>query len=137
MLLDLSNKLDREKAKAYINKLFMDNSKIELKKIGQKRSLKINAYLHICLTLYAIEFGYTIEEAKTFFKRKCDFMIYEKNGEKYLRKTSKLDNAECSKFVEFIRNFASQQGCYIPDAEEYKENKFSIDKSIENHKQYL
>ena len=64
-------------------------------------------------------------------------MVYEKNGEKFLRKTSKLDNNDCSKFVEWIRNYSSQQGLYIPDAEEYKTNKFNIDKEINNFKQYL
>jgi len=137
MLLDLTIPLEVKKAESYLAKLIEGKSKIELKKINNKRSLKINSYLHICLTLYAVEFGYSIDEAKTFFKRKCDFMIYTKNGERYLKKTSKLDNNDCSKFVEFIRNFSAEQGCYIPDAEEYKENQFNIDKSINNHKQYL
>ena len=64
-------------------------------------------------------------------------MVYEKNDIKFLKKTSKLDNSECSKFVEWIRNYASQNGCYIPDAEEYKLNKFNIDKQININKQFL
>lgn len=137
MLYNLSNPVDVKQAEARFKSLIKNSKEIELKEVRQKRSLKINAYLHICITLYAIEFGYTLYEAKTYLKRQCGFMVYEKEGVKYLRQTSKLNNDECSKFVEWIRNFASEQGCYIPDAEEYKLNQFGIDKEINNHKQYL
>ncbi len=137
MLLDLSNPLDINKANSYFKSLLDSKSKIELKKIIPKRSLQLNKFLHVCITLFAIELGYTLEEAKTLLKRSCDFMIYEKNGQKFLRKTSKMDNKECSEFGEWIRNYASQQGIYIPDASEYLENKFNIDKEIDKHKQYL
>lgn len=137
MLLDLSNNTDVKKSETYLRKLIEGKSKIELKKIIPKRSLKLNSYLHICITLYAIEFGYTLYEAKTFLKRECNFMVYTKDNVKYLKQTSKLDNEECSKFVEFIRNFSSQNGCYIPTSEEYLDNKFNIDKEINNYKQYL
>lgn len=137
MLLDLSNPLDVNKADTYFKKLLKNKDKIELKKITSKRSLNLNAFLHVCISIFAIELGYTLEEAKTLLKRSCDFMIYEKNGQKFLRKTSKMDNKECSEFVSWIRNYASKQGIYIPDASEYLENKFNIDKEIDKHKQYL
>ena len=137
MFLDLSNPTELKKAETYFSKLAESKEKIELKKLIQKRSLNLNSYLHVVITLFAIEYGYTLDEAKTLLKRECGFMVYENKGTKFLKKTSKLDNMECSKFVEWIRNYASQQGLYIPDAEEYKTNKFNIDKDINNHKQYL
>jgi len=137
MLLDFSNTTDVKKGEIYFTKLVESNSKIELKKINNNRSISLNSYLHVCITLYAIHFGYTLDESKTLLKRMCNFMTYKKNGIKFLKKTSKLDNKECSIFVEWIRNHAAEQGCYIPDAEEYKTNKFTIDKDINNHKQYL
>lgn len=137
MLYDLSDKTDVKNAENYFCKLNEGKSKIELKKILPKRSITLNSYLHVCISLFAIEFGYTLEESKTLLKRKCSFMIYEKKGIKFLKKTSKLDNLECSKFVEFIRNYASQQGLYIPDADEYLTNKFNIDKEINKNKEYL
>jgi hypothetical protein len=137
MLLDLSNTMDVKKSDSYYTKLKDSGCKIELKKINDKRSVSLNSYLHVCITLFAIDYGYTLEEAKTLLKRMCNFMTYEKNGSKFLKKTSKLDNLECSKFVEWIRNYASKQGLYIPDAEEYKTNRFTIDKEINNQKQYL
>ena len=137
MKYDLSSNLELNQFNTYSNKLKESRSKIELKKIGAKRSISINSYLHVCISLFAIEFGYTLAESKTMLKRECDFMVYEKNGVKFLKETSKQSNEECSKFVEWIRNYSSEQGLYIPDAEEYKENQFSIDKEIDKHKTYL
>lgn len=48
-----------------------------------------------------------------------------------------MNSQECSEFIEWVRNYSAQEGLYIPDAEEYKLNKFNIDKEINNHKQYL
>ena len=137
MQLDLSNTVDIKKGQLYFTKLVEGKSKIELKKITAKRTISLNSYLHVCVTIYAIHFGYSLYESKIFLKRKCDFMVYEKNGVKYLKQTSKLDNSDCSKFVEFIRNFSAQNGCYVPSPEEYKSNKFEIDREINNQKQYL
>jgi hypothetical protein len=137
MKFDLNNTFERNKYDTYSDKLKLSNSKVELKKLGANRTIPLNSYLHVCISLFAIEYGYTLAEAKTMLKRLCEFMVYEKNGEKFLIETSKQNNDECSRFVEWIRNYSSQQGLYIPDADEYKENKFSIDKEIDKHKTYL
>ena len=137
MILNLTNSIDVKKAEIYLRKLIDGKCKIELRKIIPSRTLNLNKYLHICISIYAIEFGYTLEESKTQLKRLCSFMIYEKNGDKFLKQTSKLDNKDCSLFVEWIRNYSADKGCYIPDAEEYKTNKYEIDKEINKNKQYL
>ncbi len=137
MKYDLANNLELKQFDTYSDKLKESNSKVELKKLSNKRSISINSYLHVCISLFAIEYGYTLSEAKTLLKRECEFMRYEKNGSIFLVETSKQSNDECSKFVSWIRNYASKQGLYIPDAEEYKENKFSIDREIDKHKTYL
>ena len=137
MYLDFANEIDVKRGENHLRKLIESKSKSEVRGISGKRTIKLNSYLHVCITLYAIHFGSTLEEAKTDLKRLCSFMVYEKNGSKYLKETKKLNNDDCSKFVEWIRNFSAQNGCYIPDAEEYKTNKYTIDKEINNHKQYL
>ena len=137
MLLDFTKEIDVKRGSKHLLKLINSKSQAEVKEIIGKRTVKLNSYLHVCISLYSIHFGYTLKESKTDLKRWCSFMVYEKNGKKYLKETSKLDNSECSKFVEWIRNYASQQGLYIPDADEYKANRFTIDKEINNHKQYL
>ena len=137
MLLDLAIQEDLKKAELYFKTMVISKFKIELKRILPNRSISLNSYLHVCISLFSIEFGYTLEESKTLLKRKCSFMIYEKNGLKFLKKTSTLNNQECSEFVEFIRNYAAQHNLYIPDADEYKTNKFNIDKEINKNKEYL
>jgi hypothetical protein len=137
MLLDLAIQEDLKKAELYFKTMVISKFKIELKRILPNRSISLNSYLHVCISLFSIEFGYTLEESKTLLKRKCSFMIYEKNGLKFLKKTRELNNKECSEFVEFIRNYAAQHNLYIPDAEEYKTNKFNIDKEINKNKEYL
>ena len=137
MLLDLAIQEDLKKAELYFKTMVISKFKVELKRILPNRSISLNSYLHVCISLFSIEFGYTLEESKTLLKRKCSFMIYEKNGLKFLKKTSTLNNKECSEFVEFIRNYAGKQNLYIPDAEEYKTNKFNIDKEINKNKEYL
>ena len=66
MILDLNIAPDKKKAEMYFSKLLNDGSKIELKKIAKKRTLNQNSYLHAILTLYATEWGWTLEEAKTY-----------------------------------------------------------------------
>lgn len=137
MKYDTTDIIQQTESKIYLKKLIKQGKKIELKAIHNKRSNPLNAYLHVCITMYAIEFGYTLEEAKTYLKRMCSFMVYEKNDTKFLRKTSSLDNLECSEFVNWIRTYAGTHGLNIPTAEEYKQNSFAIDREISKYKEYL
>lgn len=132
------NRLDKFQENKLQARLEATKDKIvEFKEVRQKRSLTQNAYLHVCITLYAIEFGYTLNEAKTDLKRECSFMRYEKNGKQYLKETSKMDSKELTNFIDWLRNYASQNGCYIPKSEEYLTNRVAIDNQIETNKQYL
>jgi hypothetical protein len=134
---DLSKELDRISVQVKLNALKNKGAEIELKEIKPLRSLQANKYLHVCLALYGIEFGYTLEEVKTDMKRMCSFMTYEKNGKKFLRHTSKMQTDELTKFIEWIRTYSAQNGLYIPSADEYKINRISIDNEIERHKEWL
>ena len=137
MLLDLSKTIDKKKFKEYGDFLLNKEHQVQLQKIISKRTIQQNKYLHVCITLFAIEFGYTLDEAKTLLKRSCDFMMYEKNNNKFLHKTSLLDINDLTKFIEWIRNYAGVNGLYIPTSEEYISNRFEIDREIEKSKQYL
>jgi len=132
------NRLDKFQENKLQARLEATKDKIvEFKEVRQKRSLTQNAYLHVCITLYAIEFGYTIEEAKTHLKRNCEFMKYEKKGEIFVKRTRYMDSKELTNFIDWLRTYASQNGCYIPTSEEYLTNRVSIDNQIETNKQYL
>lgn len=137
MKYDLSNTKDladfRNKETLYREQ----GKKVELKVIREKRTLSQNAYLHVCITLFAIEFGYTLDESKTHLKRSCHFMRYDKSGETYLKRTRDLNTKELTKFIEWLRTYSAEKGCYIPTADEYKEQQFAIDREISKFKEYL
>lgn len=121
MKYNLSIKDDINKVKLYINDLVKKGSKIEVKELREKRTISQNAYLHVCLTIFALETGYTLEEIKVVLKRDYG-LYYEKNGKKFLKSTSKMDTKEMTDFIEYIRTKAGIEGIYIPDADEYKCN---------------
>jgi hypothetical protein len=135
MKYDRSNTFEENKLQARIEAT--KDKVVEFKEVRQKRSLSQNAYLHVCVTLYAIEFGSTLNEAKTDLKRACSFMRYEKNGKVYLKETSKMDSKELTDFIDWLRTYSAQKGCYIPSSEEYLSNRIAIDNQIETNKQYL
>ena len=137
MNFDFEHILDVKIAETYLAKLIKDKSKCKMTKPREVRSISQNAYLHVVITLYSIEFGYTLNESKTDLKRLCEFMVYEKDGKPYLRETKKMDSKELTLFIDWIRNYAAQNGLYIPTSEEYLTNKHSIDNEIDKFKTYL
>ncbi len=137
MKYDTNNQYDTNQARTKLDWLIEHKKLIEIKEIRAKRSLSLNAYYHVCVSLYAVHFGYTLYEAKTDLKRLCPFMTYVNNGKMYLVQTSKQDSKELSLFVEWIRNYSAKGGYYILDAEEYLMNKFAVDKEISNSAAYL
>jgi len=135
MKLDLSLEFDQNKFKTYSEKLISDGSKCELKVIRHKRSIPQNAYFHVVVSCFCVETGYTIQEAKTLLKRQFGrFMIYEKEGTRFLISTVELDTLQMTEFIEWIRNVACFEtlGLYVPTSEEYIENQFIINQQI-NH----
>jgi hypothetical protein len=137
MKYNLQNPIDKTKAVTYLTKLLEDEKQIELKEVRKVRTIKQNSYLHVIITLYAIHFGDPLDIAKTDLKRECSFMRLEHKGKQYLKSTAKLTTKELTEFIEWIRNYSSINGCYLPTSLEYLEQKFNIDKEIEYNKQYL
>lgn len=137
MKLDLKKQFDLNKAITRFKLLCDKKAKIELTEVRSKRTVRQNSYLHVCISLFAIEVGNNLDEMKTDLKRECEFMRYEKNGNSYLKRTRDMDTKELTEFIEWIRTFAGKQGLYIPSSEEYIMNRFEIDREIEQHKQYL
>lgn len=136
MKYDPNNSIDKNKAQMTFDKFLEKGWKFELKRIFEKRTVSQNNYLHVCLSLAGIHFGYSLDEMKTVFKRQSK-MYYEKNGEKFLISSADLNKDEMTGFIDFIRSKCGQDGCYIPTSEEYLTNQFSIDKEIELQKEYL
>ena len=134
---DLSKPSDLRAFKIQCSYLIEKEKKVNISAIRNARSVNQNAFLHVCISLFGIEHGYTIEEAKTLLKRECNFMRYEKNNSIFLKQTSKMNSKELTEFIEWLRNYSAENGLYIPDANEYLENKFNIDNEINKFKSFL
>jgi hypothetical protein len=137
MIYDLNNELDRNKLFSRLDALLKKSSIIELKEVKKIRTLSQNAYLHVCITLFAIEFGYDLENAKHILKSACPFMHEFRDEIKIVKQTRKLNTKELTDFIEWIREFSAMQGCYIPTPNEYITNKIQIDNSINSVKNFL
>lgn len=136
MKYDLNKPLDTQKFKTWVQEMLEKKKRINVSQVREKRSIRHNAYLHVCITIYAIEQGYTVKEMKEVLKE--DFGVtYQNNSRTFLKSTSDYDSKELSEFIERIRNNASQNGVYIPTSAEYLANQFDIDKHIEHFKQYI
>lgn len=133
MKFDLSKKNERELAFSKFAFFSEKGKRIVLKEYRHKRSNSQNSYLHVCLGFVAQETGYTLEEAKITLKRQFGrFMVYEKNGEKFLKSTAHLDTKELTEFIDFIRHTASETlEIYIPTPEQYYGDPFEIEKQLQ------
>lgn len=145
MIYNTDTELGLESAKTRF-KWLLDNKKtIELKEKKKRRSISQNRYLHLILSWFGVEFGYTLEEVKQeIFKKHVNAEIFyqgEKNGivkiEEW-RSTASLDTGEMTTAIDRFRDFSAKNGCYLPEpkdmaAIEYMENELSK----RNAKQYL
>lgn len=137
MLYNLEKDIDRKNFEFKVENMLKNKKQVELKERREKRSISANAYLHVCISMCAIEWGYTLEECKVLLKRECSFMVYYKNDKAFLKETRKMDSKELSDFVEWIINYAGRNNLFIPSSDDYLKNQFEIDKEINNHKQFL
>jgi len=98
----------------------------------RKRSLQQNSWFHainkmICAYLrnqrkeQGDENYYKIDEEWTKYWIKVNFLGYEldENGEKQLRKTSKLKTIEMAELCENLQRYFAPRGLDIPSPEEY------------------
>ena len=132
-MLDLSNSLDVSRAHAYLARLVEKGSRCELRKIKEQRTVRQNAYLHVCLAMFCADTGYTIDEAKELFSLQLpDMMRYQKNGVSFRKSTSELDTKEMTILIDKIREMALDElELYIPTSEEYLIHKFQIERELE------
>ena len=128
---------EKERFKFYYDQLQSYEGVIELKKIRKKRTIRQNSYLHVLINMYAIEYGDRLEEAKQDLKRECSFMNYVKNGKIYYKSSADLDTLGLHNWIEWIKDYAGQNGLYLPSADDYQRNWIEIERTIESNKNYL
>lgn len=127
MIFDLSNPYHIQRYKEYVNKLYEAKKVVEVKEKKPNRTIKQNKYLHLLLSYFANETGYSLDEVKVdFFKRKCNKNLFDestinKRGEEIVRLRSSRDltTAEMTTAIERFRNWSSSEaGIYLPSANE-------------------
>ena len=101
---------------------------VELKE-KRGRSLNQNSYLHLLLSAFALQYGYTLDEVKTHYYKlvvnKDIFLrewIDKFTGEcyKYLRSSADLTKDEMSKSISDFKFWAKEEaGFDFPDSDEY------------------
>jgi hypothetical protein len=120
-LYDLSDKFQLAQAETYFNKLKESACVVELKK-KMNRTIQQNKYLHLLLSWFASETGYSLEYVKTeFFKRTCNPQIFvvrvkgRMGSIEDLRSSADLSTKEMTTAIDRFRNWsASEAGIYLP-----------------------
>ncbi len=145
MIFNLNNPYEIDKFKDYVNKLYAQRAIVEVKKKLPNRSLAQNSYLHLILSWFACETGYSLEEVKLdYFKKTCnrDLFVRKKINKKgnevtYVRSSSDLDTLEMTTAIDRFRNYASAQaGIYLPSPNESQFLTY-IEQEIERNKEFI
>ena len=107
MWFNLKNVFELEKFREKVVELENKGAMVELKE-KRGRSLNQNAYLHLLLSSFALQYGYTLDEVKThFYKLVVNKDIFLREGidkftgecYKYLRSSADLTKDEMSKSI--------------------------------------
>lgn len=137
MLLDLSLEFDRDLFEKRSKHILDKRLKIEMTVKRELKSLSQLKYLYVCLNMYAVYVGETLERVKVDLKLECPFMHEDYRGYVYLISSAELDTKQMTNFIEWIRNNAAMKGVFIPSPEEYRRNWIEYEKEILACKPYL
>jgi response regulator RpfG family c-di-GMP phosphodiesterase len=128
MLYDNSNPLQRENFLARANLLAKRGEVVELRSKRQ-RTLNQNAYLHVLLSYFAVQYGETADYVKDEYFKKLvnpNHFVVSQGIDKFTgrprikcKSTSDLTIEEMSVCIDRFRNWSSKEaGIYLPTAEE-------------------
>lgn len=129
MIYNPKNQLHRKQAIEKLAHFIKQGKRFELKAKHDRRSISQNSYLHLILTWFGIETGYTLEEVKQdIFKKLVNSnLFYEGEFEgkikglkvERFRSTASLDTAEMTLAIDRFRDFSSKEcGIYLPEPRE-------------------
>ena len=118
MIIDSSNQVEVIRAEQRFKWLVEHKKTFELKEKRTKRTYSQNNYLHLLLSYFGLELGYTLAESKQMYKGlNKDVFIYQKNGQQFIRSSADLDTKEMTITIDRFKNFASvEAGVYLPEA---------------------
>lgn len=143
MTYDLSNDLHRKQFLARSENLLDKAAVVELRELTG-RSAGQNRYLHLIIGVVAMETGNTLAYTKEMYFKKLvnpDLFVIDLD-DKYLGKvqgllsSAHLTTEEMSTAITRFKNWAAQQGIYIPDPEDAERLK-DIEMEMGRMKSYL
>ena len=109
-------------AEQQLKHLIKKGAKIELTEKRSRRTLSQNAYLHLILSWWGLEYGYTLEESKQCFKDlNRNYYYYEKKGKTFVRSTSGVDTKDMTIHIDKFRDWSVQNGLYLPSPNEQQQ----------------
>lgn len=129
MKYSLSNELHKRQLRTRFEKIMQKQSGIvELKEVKKGRTLSQNAYLHVCISYFALQVGETADYVKSeYYKIAANRPYFEYEAEDKLtgkkvtrlRSSAALSTEELTVTIEKFRNWAaSVAGIYIPSPED-------------------
>jgi hypothetical protein len=144
MWYDSKKPIDIQNAKEKFNEMVRQKKVFEIKEQFPLRSIDQNSYLHLILSWFSLETGFTLKETKKDIFKKLinpDLFCKDENGkalpEKEWKSTAKIDTAEMTLAIERFRNYSSiEGGIYLPDPTEKKLLE-EVRLKIQNNKMYL
>lgn len=144
MWYDLNNAFEKESFILRAKKLAEDGAMVELSE-KKARSMNQNAYLHLAISYFALQLGYTAQEVKDeYFKRECnpDLFVRTRYDEllgrnrQYLLSTRSLTKEETATAIDRFLHFAAQHGVYIAPSDEYI-SLLRMQQDVQRNKKYL
>lgn len=138
MKFNLASQDEANQAFTYLTDLVGKGAIAEVKRISPRRSLSQNNYLHVILSYWGTETGYTLAEAKTLYKRDVnpDIYVYDKNGVKFLKSSADLTKDEMTHSIDRFREWSAENGIRIPGADEEEFLRW-IENQVESQGNYL
>lgn len=143
MIYDTSKEHEKQQAITRFNHLVQKSKRIDLKVKHPKRSISQNAYLHLILSAFGCEFGYSLEEVKQeIFKKVVNKEIFydgEKDGIitiQQWRSTADLDTGELTTAINRFLNYSAQNGYRLPEPSDLLWIE-ELEKEVSKNKQFL
>lgn len=143
MVFGLKNEGGKKAAFRYIEELEKQGiNYIEVGKKRVKRTLKQNAYLHLLLQIFAIEYGDTLEYCKeTIYKDVVNPQIFRETYKTKtgrvgvrLRSSADLNTKELAQSIDRFKDFSARElGIMLPDADQVENGQMYV----ENNKRHL
>lgn len=138
MRYDLSDNQQAKEASDFLAASMMRDKIVEIKIVRQRRSLKANAYLHLLLQIFGSEFGYSLAEAKTIYKRDVapGIFVYYKNDQPFIRSSADLTSKEIADSIEQLKKYSAENGLVLPEPNDEEKLRY-YERQVERSSKYL